>query len=91
MLEGANLGELVLQCLAVVEILAVHWIIIAWIVEEGTIKLHVLNVDQRWKELDLNIANVTMLCLTQVKGNMKYLYALMDDDTRFWIDQEPFM
>lgn len=24
----------------------------------------------------------------KVKGNMKYLYALMDDETRFWIAQE---
>ena len=24
----------------------------------------------------------------KVKGNMKYLYALMDDQTRFWIAQE---
>jgi len=23
-----------------------------------------------------------------VKGNMKYLYALMDDETRFWIAQQ---
>jgi transposase-like protein len=26
--------------------------------------------------------------LLKVKGNMKYLYALMDDQTRFWIAQE---
>ena len=24
----------------------------------------------------------------KVKGNMKYLYALMDDETRFWIAQQ---
>jgi transposase-like protein len=24
----------------------------------------------------------------KVKGNMKYLYAMMDDETRFWIAQE---
>lgn len=24
----------------------------------------------------------------KVKGNMKYIYALMDDQTRFWIAQE---
>lgn len=24
----------------------------------------------------------------KVKGNIKYLYALMDDQTRFWIAQE---
>ncbi|MGA2785279.1 MAG: DDE-type integrase/transposase/recombinase, partial [Candidatus Bathyarchaeia archaeon] len=23
-----------------------------------------------------------------IKGNMKYLYALMDDETRFWIAKE---
>ena len=24
----------------------------------------------------------------KVKGNMKYLFAMMDDETRFWIAQE---
>ena len=24
----------------------------------------------------------------KIKGNMKYMYALMDDDTRFWIAQQ---
>ena len=37
--------------------------------------------------------NVGQACRTdeiflKVKGNMKYLYALMDDETRFWIAQQ---
>ena len=27
-------------------------------------------------------------CMLKVKGDMKYMYALMDDDTRFWIAQQ---
>jgi putative transposase len=37
-----------------------------------------------------NISNVwrTDELYLKVKGNMKYLYALMDDETRFWIAQQ---
>jgi hypothetical protein len=37
-----------------------NWIIIAWIVEQSTIELHVLNVGQRWKELDLDIVKMPL-------------------------------
>lgn len=37
-----------------------------------------------------NVSNVwrTDELYLKVKGNMKYLYALMDDETRFWIAQQ---
>jgi putative transposase len=37
------------------------------------------NVGDAWRTDELFL---------KVKGNLKYLYALMDDDTRFWIAQE---
>jgi len=37
------------------------------------------NVSDTWRADELFL---------KVKGNMKYLYALMDDETRFWIAQE---
>jgi putative transposase len=37
------------------------------------------NVGDAWRRDELFL---------KVKGNLKYLYALMDDDTRFWIAQE---
>jgi putative transposase len=37
------------------------------------------NVGDAWRTDELFL---------KVKGNMKYLYALMDDETRFWIAQE---
>ena len=37
------------------------------------------NVSDVWRTDELYL---------KVKGNMKYLYALMDDETRFWIAQE---
>lgn len=37
------------------------------------------NVSNVWRTDDLYL---------KVKGNMKYLYAIMDDDTRFWIAQQ---
>ncbi len=37
------------------------------------------NVGQAWRTDELYF---------KVKGNMKYFYALMDDETRFWIAQQ---
>jgi transposase-like protein len=37
------------------------------------------NVSDTWRTDELYL---------KVKGNTKYLYALMDDDTRFWIAQQ---
>lgn len=37
------------------------------------------NVGEKWRADELYL---------KVKGNTKYLYALMDDDTRFWIAQQ---
>jgi transposase-like protein len=37
------------------------------------------NVGDAWRTDELFI---------KIKGNMKYLYALMDDETRFWIAQQ---
>ncbi len=37
------------------------------------------NVGDTWRADELYV---------KIKGNMKYLFALMDDDTRFWIAQE---
>ena len=37
------------------------------------------NVSNVWRTDELDL---------KVKGNMKYLYALMDDETRFWIAQQ---
>ena len=37
------------------------------------------NVDQTWRADEVYI---------KIKGDMKYLFALMDDDTRYWIAQE---
>jgi putative transposase len=37
------------------------------------------NVSDAWRTDELYL---------KVKGNMKYLYALMDDETRFWIAQQ---
>jgi transposase-like protein len=37
------------------------------------------NVSDTWRADELYI---------KIKGNMKYLFALMDDETRFWIAQE---
>lgn len=39
----------------------------------------VSNVGDKWRADELFV---------KVKGNMKYLYALMDDETRFWIAQQ---
>ncbi|MGA8914108.1 MAG: DDE-type integrase/transposase/recombinase, partial [Nitrososphaeraceae archaeon] len=37
------------------------------------------NVGNAWRTDELYV---------KVRGNMKYLYALMDDETRFWIAQQ---
>jgi putative transposase len=37
------------------------------------------NVSDTWRADELWI---------KIKGNMKYLYALIDDETRFWIAQQ---
>ena len=37
------------------------------------------NVSDTWRADEMYI---------KVAGNMKYLYAMMDDETRFWIAQE---
>jgi len=37
------------------------------------------NVGEAWRTDELFV---------KIKGNMKYLYALMDDQTRFWIAQQ---
>jgi putative transposase len=37
------------------------------------------NIGQAWRTDELYL---------KIKGNTKYLYALMDDETRFWIDQQ---
>src|SRR3989337_754246 len=37
------------------------------------------NVSDTWKADEISL---------KVKGNMKYLFSMMDDETRFWIAQE---
>ena len=37
------------------------------------------NVSDTWRADEIYV---------KVKGNMKYLFAMMDDETRFWIAQE---
>jgi len=40
------------------------------------------NVWEAWRTDELYL---------KIKGNMKYLYALMDDETRFWIAQDELL
>jgi hypothetical protein len=37
------------------------------------------NVSQMWRADEMYV---------KIKGDMKYLFALMDDETRYWIAQE---
>jgi hypothetical protein len=34
------------------------------------------------------IENILSTIIKKIEGDMKYLYALMDDETRFWIAQQ---
>jgi putative transposase len=45
---------------------------------QGYLEQIKLNVGDAWRTDELFL---------KVKGDMKYLYALMDDETRFWIAQ----
>jgi transposase-like protein len=47
--------------------------------EKTTRKTMIPNVSDTWRADELWI---------KVNGNMKYLFAMMDDETRFWIAQE---
>jgi putative transposase len=46
---------------------------------EGYVEKIKPNIGQAWRTDEIYL---------KVKGNMKYLYALMDDETRFWIAQQ---
>lgn len=46
---------------------------------ESYVEKIVPNVSDTWRADELYV---------RIKGNMKYLFALMDDETRFWIAQE---
>jgi putative transposase len=54
------------------------------------IKKYVLVMEKYLARIKPNVSGVwrTDELYLKVKGNMKYLYALMDDETRFWIAQE---
>jgi transposase-like protein len=54
------------------------------------IKKYVLLMEKYLEKIKPNVSSVwrTDELYLKVKGNMKYLYALMDDETRFWIAQE---
>ena len=84
MWEDANHRELVylvlFQGLVVVEIrlvVIIRWIIIAWIVEQGTINLHVLNAVQRWKELVLKLLGSCLWKPHSDDGKLNY--AMLND------------
>jgi len=61
-----------------------HQMVYSWIKKYVTLMARYLekispNVSDAWRADELYL---------KVKGNPKYLYALMDDQTRFWIAQQ---
>ena len=61
-----------------------HSTVLRWVKKyvrlmEGYLKNMKPNVSDTWRADELYV---------KVKGNMKYLFAMMDDETRFWIAQE---
>ena len=56
----------------------------------GDIKKYVILMETYLARITPNVSNVwrTDVLYLKVKGNLKYLYAIMDDQTRFWIAQQ---
>lgn len=54
------------------------------------IKKYIVLMEKYLEKIKPNVSSVwrTDELYLKVRGNMKYLYALMDDETRFWIAQE---
>jgi transposase-like protein len=52
-------------------------------------KIHCINGEiPRTNQTQCDEARPTDELFLKVKGDMKYLYELMDDETRFWIEQQ---
>jgi transposase-like protein len=68
-----------LQGLRVSHVAVYKWIKKYVILMQGYLDKIASNVSDTWRTDELYL---------KVNGNTKYLYALMDDDTRFWIAQQ---
>jgi putative transposase len=68
-----------LQGVAISHVAVMKWIKKYVELMDAYVKKIVPNVSDKWRADEMYI---------KVAGNMKYLYAMMDDETRFWIAQE---